>query len=58
LDPLAERDLVTHGMIIVRRAYVEILERRLSRPDVRQFWVDEACREQVPGELARALSIG
>ena len=57
LDPLVDPDLVPRGLVIVRRAYVEILERRISRADVRRFWVDEVCRERVPIELARALSV-
>jgi hypothetical protein len=42
-------------LVIVRRAYAEILERRISRPDVRRFPVDEVCRERVPAELAAAF---
>jgi hypothetical protein len=39
----------------VHRAYVEILERRISHADVRRFPVDGVCRERVPGELAAAF---
>jgi nucleoside-triphosphatase THEP1 len=56
LDPLADPDLVPRGLVIVRREYVEILERRISRADVRRFPMDEVCRERVPVELAKVLS--
>lgn len=56
LDPLADPSLVPRGLVVVRREYLEVFERRISRPDVRRFWVDEACREYVPGEIAAAYS--
>ena len=39
LDPLADPDLVLHGMVIVRREYVEILEQRLSTTTAHEIGV-------------------
>jgi nucleoside-triphosphatase THEP1 len=55
LEPLADPGDVPHGLVIVRRACVEALERRLGRADVRRFWVNEANRDSLPAQVATAL---
>jgi nucleoside-triphosphatase THEP1 len=56
LEPLADPDRVPRGLVVVRRQYVEALERLIDRPDVRRFWVDIARREGLPAEIATALA--
>jgi nucleoside-triphosphatase THEP1 len=52
LGPLADPNLVPHGLVVVRCEFVDLLELRLGRSDARRFWVDIARRERLPGEIA------
>jgi len=52
LEPLADLDAVPHALVIVRREYVDALERLLGRTDARRFWVDEARRDDLPVQIA------
>jgi nucleoside-triphosphatase THEP1 len=58
LDLLADPKTVPHALVIVRRAYLERLQRRLNRRDLCCFWVDEDHRESLPHEIATALKAG
>jgi nucleoside-triphosphatase THEP1 len=55
LGSLADPRRVPCGLVVVRKAYLEILERRISRPDLRRVWVDAVRREQAPSEIAAAF---
>jgi nucleoside-triphosphatase THEP1 len=57
LEPLADPNDVPHGLVIVRQACVEALERRLGRPDARRFWVNRANRDDMPAQIAAALEL-
>jgi nucleoside-triphosphatase len=55
LDILADPIMVPHALVIVRQAYLESLQLRLNRLDLRCFWVDENHRQGLPQEIAAAL---
>jgi nucleoside-triphosphatase len=55
LDLLADPRAVLNALVIVRQAYLDRLKRRLSRPDLSCFWVDESRREGLAHEIAAAL---
>jgi nucleoside-triphosphatase THEP1 len=55
LRPLADPNCVPQGVVVVRREYVDVLDRLLGRADVCRFWVDEARRDGLPARMAMAL---
>jgi nucleoside-triphosphatase THEP1 len=55
LDPLADPQRVSHGLVIVRQVCVATLEARLARPDARRFWIDRANRDAMPAQIAEAF---
>jgi nucleoside-triphosphatase THEP1 len=55
LGPLADPEIVSHALVIVRQALADTLAARLGRPDVRQFRVDVDNREHMPRAIAAHL---
>jgi nucleoside-triphosphatase THEP1 len=55
LSPLSNPNLVPRALLVVRREYEDILERRLGRPDLCRYRVDEAHRDHLPAEIAAVL---
>ena len=57
LGPLADLNCVPRGLVVVRRKFLDVLERVIDRADVQGFWVDEASRERLPGKIADVLRL-
>ena len=55
LGPLANPDTVPRALVVVRRAWVDVLRARLGRPDVRQFGIEIDNRERMPIEIVALL---
>lgn len=55
LGALSDRKTVPRGLVVVRWAYVAMLEDSINREDVCRFVVHPYSRDGLPGELAAAL---